>query len=151
MRKLTQLAIASFLLALATNVKAQDFTGQDIKDYAVILSAQKAITEKISPYVNGLIEKQEGIDGNRYTELDAVAKGNVAKLPANATDFEKQFYEMIQKKVKQRTKGAGTVVSTLAKYSLGAKKYKAIKKAYKSNSDLKTKVDALIAKLTVAE
>ena len=149
MKRLTKVALAAMFFAfLSVNAaNAQDFSDQDMKDYAVILLAQKAITEKISPYVNDLIEKQEGIDGNRYAELDAAAKGDVSKLPADATDFEKQFYEVIQKRVKSRTKGASSVVNTLAKYSLGAKKYNAIKKAYRSNSDLKAKVDGMMASM----
>lgn len=151
MRKLSKAVLAAMLLAFVSiNVQAQDFTDQDIKDYAVILMAQKSITEKISPYVNGLIEQQDGIDGNRYAELDKIAKGDAAKLP-NSTDqekFERSFYANIQKRVKSRTKGAGTVVSTLAKYSLGAKKYNAIKKAYKAGGDVKAKVDGLMASMT---
>lgn len=146
MRKLTKVLFITLLVAFgAAQVQAQDLTDQDYKDYAVILMAQEAITEKISPYVNDLIEKQEGIDGNRYAELDAAAKGDVSKLPADATDFEKQFYEVIQKRVAARTKAAGTVVNTLAKYSLGAAKYNAVKKAYAQGGTAKAKVDAFKA------
>lgn len=146
MRKLTKVLFITLLVAFgAAQVQAQDLTDQDYKDYAVILMAQEAITEKISPYVNDLIEKQEGIDGNRYAELDAAAKGDVSKLPADATDFEKQFYEVIQKRVAARTKAAGTVVNTLAKYSLGAAKYNAVKKAYAQGGTAKAKVDGFIA------
>ena len=150
MRNLSKAVLAAVMLAfVSVNVaQAQDFTDEDMKDYAVILMAQKAITDKISPYVNGLIEKQDGIDGNRYAELDASAKGDVAKLPADATDFEKQFYGMIQKRVSARKKGAGTVVNTLAKYSLGAKKYNAIKKAYRGGGDVKAKVDGMMAAMS---
>lgn len=146
MKRITTALIACFMMVfVAASAQAQDFTDQDMKDYAVILMAQKAITEKISPYVNDLIEKQDGIDGNRYAELDAAAKGKIENLPGDATDFEKQFYATIQKRVDARKKGAGTVVNTLAKYSLGAKKYNAIKKAYKSNADVKAKVDGMMA------
>lgn len=150
MRNLSKAVFAALLLAFVSvnAAQAQDFTDEDMKDYAVILLAQKAITDKISPYVNGLIEKQDGIDGNRYAELDAAAKGDVAKLPGDATDFEKQFYATIQKRVDSRKKGAQTVVNTLAKYSLGAKKYNAIKKAYRGNADVKAKVDGMMASMT---
>lgn len=142
------LATVMFVFVGVNAASAQDFTDEDMKDYAVILMAQKAITSKISPYVNGLIEKQEGIDGNRYVELDKAAKGKVDNLPADATDFEKQFYGTIQKQVDKRKKAAGTVVNNLAKYTLGAKKYNAIKKAYRSDSALKAKVDGLMAGMT---
>lgn len=149
MKRITTALITCFMMVfVAASAQAQDFTDQDMKDYAVILMAQKAITEKISPYVNDLIERQDGIDGNRYAELDAAAKGKVESLPADATDFEKQFYATIQKRVDARKKGAGTVVNTLAKYSLGAKKYNAIKKAYRSDATVKAKVDGMMADVT---
>ncbi len=151
MRRITTTLIACFMMVfVAASAQAQDLTDQDMKDYAVILLAQKSITDKISPYVNGLIEMQEGIDGNRYAELDAIARGDATKLPAASPteQFEQTFYATIQKRVKTRQKAAGTVVSTLAKYSLGAKKYNAIKKAYKSDASVKAKVDGMMAELT---
>ncbi|MFY0591976.1 hypothetical protein [Roseivirga sp.] len=147
MRRLKNTVLLTMLFsAMAfSTVSAQDFTDQEVKDYAIILMAQKSITEKISPLVNGYIAQQEGIDGKRYDALNKAAKGDVSKLPADATDLEKGFYGQMQKLVKARTKAAGTVVSNLAKYSLGAKQYNAIKKAYKSDSALKAKVDGIMA------
>ncbi|GAB5525428.1 MAG: hypothetical protein Roseis2KO_33000 [Roseivirga sp.] len=151
MRKLSKAVIALTLLAFVSiNAKAQDFTDQDIKDYAVILMAQKSITDKINPYINSLIEKQDGFDGNMYNELNAIAKGDASKLPSStdAEKFQQTFYATLMKRKKDREKGAGTVVKTLAKYSLGAKKYNAIKKAYKSGGDVKAKVDGIMASMT---
>lgn len=151
MRKLSKAVLAAMLLAFVSiNVQAQDFTDQDIKDYAVILMAQKSITDKINPYINSLIDQQEGFDGNMYNELNAVAKGDASKLPSStdAEKFQQTFYATLMKRKKDREKGAGTVVKTLAKYSLGAKKYNAIKKAYKSGGDVKAKVDGLMASMT---
>ena len=147
MKKLSKVVMAFMLFGFVSinAVNAQDLTDQDYKDYAIILMAQKAITDKISPYVNDLIEKQEGIDGNRYAELDAIAKGDATKLPAATPteQFEQTFYATIQKRVETRKKAAGTVVNNLAKYSLGAKKYNAVKKAYSSGGDAKAKIDGI--------
>tara|TARA_R110001592_G_scaffold122816_2_gene329988 strand:- start:1855 stop:2319 length:465 start_codon:yes stop_codon:yes gene_type:complete len=148
MKNLTKAVLVCLLVTLtSTAVRAQGITDQDMKDYAIIMLAQKAITDKISPYVNDLIEKQDGIDGNRYAELDAAAKGDVSKLPAGATDFERQFYGIIQTRVKDRTDAAGVVVNSLAKYSLGASAYNAVKKAYAGGGDTKAKIDAMMAQL----
>ncbi|WP_323756041.1 hypothetical protein [Roseivirga sp.] len=148
MKNLTKAVLVCLMVTLtSTAVRAQGITDQDMKDYAIIMLAQKAITDKISPYVNDLIEKQDGIDGNRYAELDAAAKGDISKLPADATDFEKQFYGIVQKRVKDRTDAAGVVVNSLAKYSLGASAYNAVKKAYASGGDTKSKIDAMMAQL----
>ena len=150
MRRLTNTVLLSILFSVmaVSTVSAQDFTDQEVKDYAIILMAQKSITDKISPLVNGYIAQQEGIDGNRYAALNKVAKGKVASLPADATDLEKDFYGKMQKLVNARTKAAGTVVSNLAKYSLGAKQYNAIKKAYKGDSALKAKVDGVMSAMS---
>ena len=137
-----------FVFVGVNAASAQDFTDEDIRDYAVILMAQKSITDKISPLVNGYIAQQEGIDGKRYDELNRAAKGDVSKLPADATDLEKDFYGKMQKLVKARTKAAGTVVSNLGKYSLGTEKYNAIKKAYKSDSSVKARVDGIMSSMS---
>lgn len=150
MRKFTKVIGAVLLLAfVSTNLKAQDITDADLKDYAIILLAQKSITDKISPMVNEQIAAQEGIDGKRYAELNKAAKGKIENLPADATDFEKQFYDIVQKRVDKKMKGASTVVNTLASNGLGAKKYKAIRTAIKSDSDMKAKVEGYMAGLSM--
>ena len=152
MRNLSKAVLALVMLAFVSvnAAQAQDFTDAELKDYAVILMAQKSITDKINPYINSLIEQQEGFDGNLYNELNKIAKGDATKLPSGteAEQFQQKFYAMLMKRKKDREKGAGTVVKTLAKYTLGAKKYSAIKKAYRSNADVKAKVDGLVASLS---
>jgi hypothetical protein len=150
MKKFTKFIGAVLLLAfVSTNLKAQDITDTDLKDYAIILLAQKSITDKISPMVNAQIAAQEGIDGKRYAELNKAAKGKIENLPADATDFEKQFYGIVQKRVDKKKKGASTVVNTLASNGLGAAKYKAIRTAIKSDSDMKAKIDGYMAGLSM--
>ena len=68
-------------------------------------------------------------------------------ITADASDLEKQFYGIVQKRVKDRTDAAGVVVNSLAKYSLGASAYNAVKKAYASGGDTKAKIDAMMAEL----
>lgn len=150
MKKLSKVLLAFLMLGFVSvnAAQAQDFTDQDYKDYAVIMMAQKAITEKISPMVNDLIAKQEGIDGNRYVALDKAAKGKVENLPADAKDFEKQFYGVVQGQVTKRKKAASTVVNNLAKYTLGASKYKQLRAAYSKGGDAKAKVDGYMASLS---
>ena len=151
MKKFTKVVVAMLMLAfVSTSLKAQeDITDADLKDYAIILMAKKSITDKISPMVNAQIAAQEGIDGKRYAELNKSAKGKVEKLPADATDFEKQFYEIVQKRVDKKKAAASKVVNTLASNGLGAKKYKAIRNAIKSDDDMKAKIDGYMAGLSM--
>ena len=150
MERLMKGIVAVFFLTLTTVVssQAQDaFNDEDLKTYAIIELAKTSITTTISPMVNSLIEKQEGIDGKRFKQLED-AHGDQAKLKAiEAKDWELQFLELVNKQVDKKKKAAGNVVKLLAGNALGAKKYKAIKAAIQSDPAVKAKVDGYIAKL----
>lgn len=153
MMRLTRAVLATvmFVFVGVNAASAQDFTDEDIRDYAVILMAQKSITDKITPAVEEYIAKQEGIDNNKFAELDAIANGDATKLPNGTPEekFQRTFYKTMQDRVvAKKKKAAQTVVSQLATHGLGAKKYNAIKKAYKSDSSIKAKVDGLMSSMT---
>ena len=84
-------------------------------------------------------------------ELDAIANGDATKLPNGTPEeqFQRTFYKTMQDRVvAKKKKAAQTVVSQLATHGLGAKKYNAIKKAYRSDSSIKAKVDGLMSSMT---
>lgn len=142
MKRLSNVLLAAFCFTLVSvSAQAQDeITDQDLKDYAIIMLAQKAITDKISPMVNDLIAKQEGMTGQRFQELRG-KKGEPAQ------EWEKKFMTLVNSQIKEKQDAAGDVVSTLAKHSLGASKYNAVKKAYAAGGDAKTKIDGFMAEL----
>ncbi|MDW3194626.1 MAG: hypothetical protein R8G66_19770 [Cytophagales bacterium] len=140
MRRITTAFMTCLLMvSFANSALAQDdITDADLKDYAIILMAQKSITDKISPMVNDLIAKQDGMTGKRFQEL---RKGEGEP----AQEWETSFLNVVNGQIKKKQDAAKSVVSTLAKGSLGAKKYSAIKKALKADSAMKAKVDAMVA------
>ncbi|MEC7755376.1 MULTISPECIES: hypothetical protein [Roseivirga] len=142
MKRLSRVVLAAVCFAFVSvaSMAQDELTDQDYKDYAVILLAQKAITDKISPMVNDLIARQEGMTGQRFQELRS-KQGEPAK------DWEKQFLNLVNKEIKEKQQAATSVVTTLAKHSLGASKYNAVKKAYAQGGDAKAKVDAFMADL----
>lgn len=143
MRNLSKAVIALVVLAFVSvnTTQAQDITDADLKDYAIILLAQNSITDKISPMVNDLIEKQEGMTGKRFDEL---SKGQGEP----AQEWETKFLAAVNKRVDKRKKAAKTVLNTLATNALGAAKFKAIRSKIKTDSDMKAKVDAIMASIT---
>jgi len=141
MKHLTQGVIALvFLLFLgATEGRAQEeITDEDIKNYAILELAKNSIVGSISPMVNELIEKQEGMTGQRFQELQN-GEGEPAK------DWETQFLTVVNKQIDKRKKAAGDVVKLLAGNALGAAKYKAVKGAISSDPAIKSKLDAYMA------
>jgi hypothetical protein len=147
MRKLTSgiLAVGLLLAIGFTSANAQDVTDNDIKNFAIIELAKKSITSVISPLVNDMIEKQEGMTGQRFQELQKT-KGDKAKMTAiEALDWEIQFYELVNKQIDKKKKAATDVVKLLASNAMGASAYKATKAAIAADPDMKAKFDGYVA------
>ena len=142
MKKLTRgvLALGMLLAVGFTGVYAQDVTDEDLKNYAIIELAKNSITGGISPMVNDMIEKQEGMTGQRFQELQKT-KG------AGAEEWEQKFLEVVNKQIDKKKKAATDVVKLLAANAMGAAKYKATKAAISSNADMKSKFDGYVAAL----
>lgn len=138
-------AIAIFF-ATGINVNAQEVTEADVKNFAIIEIAKNSIVESISPMVNDMISKQEGMTGQRFKELQAT-NGDAAKLEAiKALEWETKFLTLVNEQIDKRKKAAGTVVTTLANNNgLTAAKYKDMKAAIDANPDLKAKFDGYMA------
>lgn len=147
MRKLTSgiLAVGLFLAVGFTSANAQDVTDGDIKNFAIIELAKKSIVNEISPLVNDMIAKQEGMTGQRFQELQKT-KGDKAKLDAiEALDWEVQFLDLVNKQIDKKKKAATDVVKLLASNAMGASAYKATKAAIKDDADMKAKFDGYVA------
>ena len=139
MRKLTtSILVAGVLFVVGfSNASAQDeVTDADIKNYAIIELAKNSITSGISPMVNDMIEKQEGMTGQRFQELQKSTDG--------AEDWEKQFLGVVNKQINKKKKAATDVVKLLAANAMGGAKYKATKAAISSNADMKAKYQAYL-------
>ena len=142
MRKLMNglLALGLLLAVGFTSANAQDVTDEDLKNYAIIELAKTSITSTISPMVNDMIEKQEGMTGQRFQELQK-SKGE------GAEEWEKQFIEVVNKQIDKKKKAATDVVKLLASNAMGAATYKATKAAISSNPDMKAKYEGYLASL----
>lgn len=140
MKKMTNgmLVFGLLLVGVIMNANAQDVTDEDLKNYAIIELAKNSITSGISPMVNEMIEKQEGMTGQRFQELQQ-SKG------ADAADWEKKFLAVVNKQIDKKKEAATEVVKLLASNAMGAAKYKATKAAIASNADMKAKFEGYVA------
>ena len=135
------------LFMVGISAKAQDVTDADVKNYAVIELAKNSIVESISPMVNDMISKQEGMTGQRFKELQAT-NGDAAKLEAvKALEWEVKFLNTVNEQIEKRKNAAKEVVNLLANNAMGAAKYKETKAALSANADLKAKFDGYMASL----
>jgi hypothetical protein len=149
MKRLNSLLLAALMvlvLAAGQAYAQEEITDEDLKTYAVMDMAVSSITSTISPMVNELIEKQEGMDGNRFQELQG-AMGNDSKLQAvEAKDWELQFMDVVNKQIEKKKEAATDVLKLMASNALGAAKYKEIKSGLASDASLKSRYDAIVDK-----
>lgn len=140
MKKLFTLVFVS-ILAFGT-ASAQEITDEQLYRYALLDEVIDEMKAEISSVVNEMIKNQEGIDGKRYTEL--VKSGG-----EGASDFEKQFLELVEKEKNERIDAIKEVNRILATKMLGdgGKIYKQIKGALKSDESVKTRYQTIVENL----
>lgn len=128
------------------NAQDDEISDDDLKAYAIANAAVKSITSSISPMVNDLISKQEGMTGQRFTELQAT-NGDADKLAGiEALEWEIKFLNTVNGVIEERKDAAKEVINLMAKYAMGSSKYKAIRSGLNSDADLKARYAAIEAK-----
>jgi hypothetical protein len=152
MGKLKVLFLALMMSILGGNiVMAQDdaITDEDLRKYALLSEVIDFMKKDISVELNKMIKAQEGMTGQRYKEL-ASAKGDDAKMnEMGAKDYEKQFMNLVNNMMDERKEALVSVNSELATKMVGdkGKVYKKIKADLKTDADLKTRYDAILAQV----
>jgi hypothetical protein len=134
-------ALSLFSFMLVANGQDQEITDEELKEYAIIQNAVDMITGSISPAVNDLIRRQEGMTGQRFNELRKAGK-NLKE--AGAQDWEVEFMARVNKMIEDRREAAQEVVRILINNSnMTAAKYNAIRTGLESNQELKARYDQL--------
>lgn len=150
--KLVKVIFVSATILLATNISAlaqESVSSDDLKKYALLNEVITLMKKDVSIEINKMIKAQEGMTGKRYKEL-AATKGDAAKLTEiNAKDFEIKFLELTTNLKEDRTTAIKVVNTELATKMVGNKgrTYKAIKSELKTNTELKSRYDAIVAVL----
>ncbi len=147
MKKLNVLLAFAFFALLSTSALAQDeITDEDLRRYALLDEVVDAMKSEISDLTKEIVAKQEGIDGKRFNELN---KGQGEP----ASEFEQKFMDLVNKKKDERIADIKTVNSILATKMIsgGAKKYKAVKAALKSDEAVKERYAKIQAVMAASE
>jgi len=155
MKKLKLFCVALVFIGVFNQANAQDeeVSDVDLKRYALLMEVVDAMKSEIVNLTTSMVENQEGIEPARFNELNK-AKGDEAKLTAaGATDFEKKFMALVQKKKTERTTAIQDVIKILATkmFTGGGAKYKAIKSGIKSDESIKERYNAILSKMKVAD
>jgi hypothetical protein len=137
-------AVALFSFVHVINAQEQEITDEELKDYAIIQNAVDMITGSISPSVNDLIRRQEGMTGQRFNELRKAGSSEAKLKEAGAQDWEVQFMSRVNKMIDDRREAAQEVVRLLINNSnMTVAKYNTIRTGLESDQELKARFDQL--------
>ena len=152
LKKKLILAICSLFTFLIFNTQsiAQDvsISDEELTLYASVMTKIDSMKLEMKTKYNSLIKDEPTMTGGkRFKEIKG-AKGDEAKLTEiNATEDELIVFSRIQKKYTSMTENFKATYPTLIKEELGASVYNKVKKALKTNSELKTKYEEIVALL----
>jgi hypothetical protein len=135
------MAFSMFSLHFMGNAQNQEISDEDLKNYAVIKNAVDMITGSVSPAVNDMIRRQEGMTGQRFNELRKA--GNEAGMKeAGAQDWEIQFMQRVTQLMDDRRQAAQDIVNLLVNNSnMTAAKYNTIRTGLESDEELRARYE----------
>ncbi|WP_339814632.1 hypothetical protein [uncultured Imperialibacter sp.] len=140
--------LASLSLQSSFAQDAEAVTDEELTQYATVMNKIDSMKEDLQVRYNEVIKNNELMDeGRRFLELKK-AWGDDAKLAEiNATDEEKAAYQGILDEYDNMVAEFKEVYPNLIKDDLGAALYNKVRNAMKSDAELKTKYDELLASM----
>jgi hypothetical protein len=136
------------------SVSGQDsdaVTDEELKNYAVLMDSIEDMRQSLLSDMSESIKNNDQISAARYNELSKIIDDSVKLQSASATEAE---IAAIKKVVANRDEGAAQIQETfkaLVKDLLGASSYNKVKNALKSDAELKSKYETLLAEINKNE
>lgn len=133
------------------NLYAQEeeaITEKDLKKYAVTMDSIDAMKGNIKSVMGDMIKSNEDITTKRYNEVTKAIKDEEKLKEIEATEEEIAFVNSIISTRDEMTTEIKATLSTLVKEYIGSVKlYNRIKKELKSDEDLKSQYDEILAEV----
>ncbi len=134
------------LIVCVDKVSAQDeakFTDEDLTKYATVMSWAAMEKGRMTDVYNGWINNDEILVATRFVEIKS-AKGDSLKLQEmSATNDEVLAFEKIQVNYDSMTASFKEIYIGKIKSDIGAGLYNSLKKALKTDPDVKARYQAI--------
>lgn len=139
------------VIALQSKAIAQDteFTDEDLTKYATVMKWAADEKKSMGTTYNGWIKESEAIKSAKFSELKKAEKAGTLS-DVEATTEELEAYNEIQTKYSEMTAAFKETYTGKIKSDIGAGLYNKLKKALKSDENVKARYDAIYAALEEA-
>ena len=145
-----KLSVWAILLFISFGVFSQDqeeFTDDEISTYAKVMVWAEMETQKMSDSVEYWVKNNEKLSASAYNELSKAAKsGDIST--ADVTQEETDEFQIIQDKIDNQKEAFKLVYVDKIKEDIGAGLYNRLKKALKSDEELKARYDAIYSSIS---
>ncbi|WP_020527516.1 hypothetical protein [Flexithrix dorotheae] len=133
------------------NLFAQEeepITEEDLKKYAVTMDSIDAMKDNIKTVMGDMIKSNENITTKRYNEVTKAINDEEKLKEIEATEEEIAFVNSIITTRDEMTAEIKSTLSTMVKEYIGSVKlYNRIKKELKSDEELKSQYDEILAEV----
>lgn len=145
------LLAAGLFMAVCTAQAQEEITTEQLTKYAEVMVAIDSMKAGVQDQTNELVKNNPLMDGGRVFMAIQTAKGDEAKLAeAEVTPEQQAAYDSIMVQVDQLKATFKDAYTSAIKDDLGAGLYNNIKKALKSDAELKSAYNDILASLKEA-
>lgn len=144
--KMTKVLVPCLFLFMALGSKAQsttEITDEDLQKYAVTMDSVQAMQQTLREIVATTVQNNTVMSVARYNDLFKLTDDEAKLKAANATPEEIAFLKQIEDLRKVNIERINASYQSLAKDYVGLKTFNAIRKALKSDQELKARYDNL--------
>ncbi|MDH4092294.1 MAG: hypothetical protein OEV74_07630 [Cyclobacteriaceae bacterium] len=146
--KYSLILIAAFFVLLSNTLFAQEeITDEEIRKYAVTMDSINNMKASLLDDISVMVKSNEDMTNERYNELSKIIDDNDKLAEAKATPEEIAFIKEVAAKKKQGTAKISKTFQTMAKEYVGAATYNKVKKALKTDADVKSRYQAVMDEL----
>lgn len=142
-----------FFLVLAlslfgTFAKAQEtISDEDLKKYVVAMDSIESMKEGLVETISEMVKGNEEVSAARYNDLYKIIDDSTKLAEAKATEVEIAFVKKVLATKDEETAKINEAFQSLAKDYIGAKTYNSIKKALRTDAELKQRYETMEAEL----
>jgi hypothetical protein len=133
------LLVTFFVSTTNTLFAQEEITDEDLKKYAVTMDSIDNMKQALLEDISEMVKSNEEMSNERYNELSKIIRDDAKLAEAEATPEEVNFIKSVAAKKSEGTKEISSTFQTLAKEYIGAAEYNRVKKALKTDAELKTK------------
>jgi hypothetical protein len=129
------------------SVEQEQITDEELRKYAVAMDSINDMKASLLEEISDIVKEDGKMTNARYNDLSKIANDPAKLAQAKATPEEIELLKKVAEKKNEGTVEINNTFKALAQEYVGAASYNKIKKALTTDSELKSKYEAMLQEL----